>query len=1097
MSAVRIGGNGEKGDAWEGSTLIMKSGSIITDDDFGKREGGVAAVWSQGGEIKIENGASIEGIDGRAIFSEDGGLAEIHGAITDITSNEYMMRDPSKAGTDLGGGGMTGFGGMAIAAVGNSEITIADGGKISNIKSHDSNGGDIAVWLAGARTSFVMESGSAIEDVNDISLIDTNEATVRIQGEIKDCNLKGIMVRMRGGSKCTFELMEGGKITNCSTEDAALIYKNGGIPEIIISGKINNIVANDVIFISPNNNMKNGTCTITETGEISDITGEGIVLSDYTKLFVEGKISECSSYAINYEGKFGADDGSLVEIRNGSCIEGNNNGKAQIKASFNSITSKDSVQYVKIDEGTIIGNKTIDLPYGDLILDDDYKNIQLGKASSEAKEKIENSIASDWTALGYSALWIKPSTSEYHFMLERPYSAGKTGLFAAYIPLKEDGTPQENAELRLTEVENTDPVDITLSGLEPGTSYALMLVNNATYTISPDDITIYTGGGQGTEISETGFPEFTLFNAIDFDDINSFTINDTAVDISNEDAAMERLKDQFTVTYRNIDGTPIPDDTVAGEYIADIELKDPDTNIALNNNEIEIEDGELIIRYINDIEEAQAGTNTHELLEDEPGAPVENTVAIANESPILPQLLKTEFYTNDDESRKVDPAGIQLLDDSLLLEDDNDNRQDLMEQKAIDEILGEPDDPEKGYTFDFHYLDLVDAHNGNAWVSASYGTTIYLPYPDGLTYDAGAIRDSEGGEVNLSILHYKDLHREYGISGQAQVEEAINNCEIEETGFEATPNGIKFETERAGFSPFALVWEAAQADITINYLDKDSGETIADAVTVSRAVGRPYDVNSEVNLEIAGYTLDYIEGVTKGDALPESGTVINVYYTKNAVSDPDTPHHSSGGGSSSGGSYTVGINGNWVHVDPADINAPLSTAVPEGATPVTNPEWHQWKFILNNGTMIFNQWAYIRNPYAVNGQPSEGWFSFDENGIMNYGWYLDVNTGNWYYLHRESDGMLGTMETGWHYDGQDGRWYYLDPDGGEMLLGWQQIGGSWYYFNPMAPAVTWNYDEATGGWTYNGSDSRPYGSMYINETTPDGYTVDENGAWRN
>lgn len=133
----------------------------------------------------------------------------------------------------------------------------------------------------------------------------------------------------------------------------------------------------------------------------------------------------------------------------------------------------------------------------------------------------------------------------------------------------------------------------------------------------------------------------------------------------------------------------------------------------------------------------------------------------------------------------------------------------------------------------------------------------------------------------------------------------------------------------------------------------------------------------------------------------------------------------------------------------------------------------------------------------MNGQPSEGWFSFDENGIMNYGWYLDVNTGNWYYLHRESDGMLGTMETGWHYDGQDGRWYYLDPDGGEMLLGWQQIGGSWYYFNPMAPAVTWNYDEATGGRTYNGSNSRPYGSMYINETTPDGYTVDENGAWRN
>ena len=61
--------------------------------------------------------------------------------------------------------------------------------------------------------------------------------------------------------------------------------------------------------------------------------------------------------------------------------------------------------------------------------------------------------------------------------------------------------------------------------------------------------------------------------------------------------------------------------------------------------------------------------------------------------------------------------------------------------------------------------------------------------------------------------------------------------------------------------------------------------------------------------------------------------------------------------------------------------------------------------------------------------------------------------------------------------------------------GWQLIDGKWYYFNPVAPTATWNYDEATGGWTYNGSTSRPYGSMYQNEMTPDGYWVDENGAW--
>ena len=154
-----------------------------------------------------------------------------------------------------------------------------------------------------------------------------------------------------------------------------------------------------------------------------------------------------------------------------------------------------------------------------------------------------------------------------------------------------------------------------------------------------------------------------------------------------------------------------------------------------------------------------------------------------------------------------------------------------------------------------------------------------------------------------------------------------------------------------------------------------------------------------------------------------------------------------------------------------------------------------WKFVLTDGTILRNQWAFIRNPYAVGQQPTEGWFRFDTDGIMEYGWYLDTNTNKWYYLHRQSDGMLGTMLTGWHYDEQDGKWYYLNPVNGEMLLGWQYIDGSWYFFNPAAAEVTWNYEEESGGWRYNGSAARPYGSMYENETTPDGYTVGEDGAW--
>lgn len=85
------------------------------------------------------------------------------------------------------------------------------------------------------------------------------------------------------------------------------------------------------------------------------------------------------------------------------------------------------------------------------------------------------------------------------------------------------------------------------------------------------------------------------------------------------------------------------------------------------------------------------------------------------------------------------------------------------------------------------------------------------------------------------------------------------------------------------------------------------------------------------------------------------------------------------------------------------------------------------------------------------------------------------------------------MATGWHHDPDDGRWYYLDPNTGEMAVGWHFINGAWYYFNTGNSAPTWS--QVDGKWVYGHSDVRPFGSMYRNEATPDGYRVDANGAW--
>ncbi len=83
--------------------------------------------------------------------------------------------------------------------------------------------------------------------------------------------------------------------------------------------------------------------------------------------------------------------------------------------------------------------------------------------------------------------------------------------------------------------------------------------------------------------------------------------------------------------------------------------------------------------------------------------------------------------------------------------------------------------------------------------------------------------------------------------------------------------------------------------------------------------------------------------------------------------------------------------------------------------------------------------------------------------------------GDWYRFGQE-----GFMETGW-YLAPDGTWYFLNPvsDGtrGRMMTGWQWVDGYCYYLSEQS------------------AKDRPLGAMYAAGKTPDGYVVDESGAW--
>ena len=89
MSAVRV---------TDQAKLVMKSGSVIEDAPSITRSKGDAgsvgpagAVWLQGSDFEMENGAEIKNVNGRAVYA-DGGEVTVGGAISGITGNANMWQ---------------------------------------------------------------------------------------------------------------------------------------------------------------------------------------------------------------------------------------------------------------------------------------------------------------------------------------------------------------------------------------------------------------------------------------------------------------------------------------------------------------------------------------------------------------------------------------------------------------------------------------------------------------------------------------------------------------------------------------------------------------------------------------------------------------------------------------------------------------------------------------------------------------------------------------------------------------------------------------------------------------------------------------------
>lgn len=253
-------------------------------------------------------------------------------------------------------------------------------------------------------------------------------------------------------------------------------------------------------------------------------------------------------------------------------------------------------------------------------------------------------------------------------------------------------------------------------------------------------------------------------------------------------------------------------DIEPGEY--KITLEDADgITVQDDNAKVEFTPGTLTVRYVSDPERIVSKNDNFSTpaLTEAPTAQREDGMAIG----VLSE--GTEIKTNGLDSLGVlgieGEAEIHLMFDGLLPAVEGGDGS-VREQMLIDRAKA------LGYTltegqYQYKYLDLINAHDGNAWVTSSQGVDVYWPYPAGT--------DSS---YTFYVLLYDDVNREYGIGTTDKLENQINSSTISKFTGTPTDAGVKFHLNEGDFGPCALVWtktEEPAAKYTVTFKPGDHG----------------------------------------------------------------------------------------------------------------------------------------------------------------------------------------------------------------------------------------------------------------------------------
>ena len=847
--------------------ITMKSGSVITAPNVADRvkskakpkdeTGPAGAVWLQGAEFNMEAGAEIKDMVGRAIYA-DSGTVKIGGKIENISSDNDMWQgtggfivhlrqsaEGTVTSTAVIDNGSKSTSGNALSVFKDCSLLLENGSVVKSFK--DCNvfyvQQDNAVLYMDGEVTDCSGSSHIVQANSDAFIITIGEnaeihdntvgygaiyafsnnnasgkcGTINVYGKINN-NLStdrgGAIAMANNGSNLSVNMYEGAEIcNNISTQTGGGILVSCGT-FTMYGGTISNNISG--ANVSGEADQAGGGVFV-RRGGIFKMYG-GSITNNYAAGIGGGIAFEAGDYnncVPNVQLVSGTISGNKMNADISSAGEGYSaqNGESNDIA-ITSDGSSHITRYMTIADDMTIGNESIYFAKYGFTMERPAAGVKIGNAAKTCETAVTGALDEQHLTDVVGSFWYQFGDAIGSLTMTVPttYDQSKE-LYAAIIETQEDGTPVANAGVSLRTVEVVDD-SFTLSLPGSTNGYAVVLVQESApagvISVVPADLTIYMGGKGGydavydgsTSTSSNSLPH-PIFKVTVPDGVN---VADLTFENEESENTWKLVKVSDTENYYRFvsqTGTEVRVQYSNGsEIIVNDQFNPSEIHELFEEYTISIYSGgtsgtQVTASAGSDVYLVATGTGTltvRAVADENPTSEVVEKVTgkLTSGTATAVKPVRTVYTLNNTGVTLPSDAKPSLLFDDIIEDAGSTARTDAIKAKVDEEVGAVGSNTTRHY--EIKYLDLVDANNGNAWITSSEGMYIYWAYPEGTNQS-----------TNFKLIHFKDLHRD-GTNSGFNLDD-ITEAQIEEIAVTNTTVGITFHVEKAGFSPFALVWD--------------------------------------------------------------------------------------------------------------------------------------------------------------------------------------------------------------------------------------------------------------------------------------------------